>query len=232
VIASSANPSDPLSKKSARRNDESMLRKYFFAGLVTLLPLAVTLMTILFVVNWLTKPFIGIVERLLDFLPIHSESVIRWISQILILLFLFFFTLCLGLLARRYFFTTLIKMGEKALNRIPFIKTIYKTAREFFHTLLKGGKVTFQQVVMVPFPNEDSYVLGLISQEAPKACNPQAEGESLISIFIPATPNPLSGFLIVRPRTGLIYLDMKSEDAIKYVVSCGVVPPNPLPGKP
>jgi len=79
-------------------------------------------------------------------------------------------------------------------------------------------------VVMFPFPHTGSYVLGLISRDAPVTCS-EAGKEELISIFVPATPNPMTGFLIMRPRSELIYLEMRSEDALKYIVSCGVVPP-------
>ncbi len=201
-----------------------MMKKYFFTGLVTLLPLAVTVMALMFVVNLLTKPFMGIVTHPLSSLPIGSEDLIRTISQILILIILLLFTLSLGMLAHRFFFKALMKIGEQILSKIPLANKIYKTARDIFHTLLSGEKKSFQQVVMFPFPHHGSYILGLISRNAPVTCS-QAGNEELISIFVPATPNPMTGFLIMRPRSELIYLDMRTEAAIKYIVSCGVVPP-------
>jgi uncharacterized membrane protein len=204
-----------------------MMKKYFFTGLVTLLPLAVTVMAVMFVVNLLTKPFMGLVTQLLSSLPIQSEDLIRTISQISILLIIFLFTLCIGMLARRFFFKVLMKLGEQLLSSIPIANKIYKTTREIFHTLLSGEKNSFQQVVMFPFPHAGSYVLGLISRDAPQTCNKSGD-EDLISIFVPATPNPMTGYLIMRPRSELIYLDMRSEDAIKYIVSCGVVPPESI----
>jgi len=204
-----------------------MMKKYFFIGLVTLLPLAVTVMAVMFVVNLLTKPFMGIVTHPLSYLPIGSENLIRTISQILILITIFLFTLGVGLLARRFFFKSLMKFGELLLSKIPLVNKLYKTVREIFHTLLSGDKKSFQQVVMFPFPSKGSYVLGLVSQDAPQTCS-QSSSEKLISIFVPATPNPMTGFLIMRPRSELIYLNMRSEDAIKYIVSCGVVPPEEI----
>jgi uncharacterized membrane protein len=204
-----------------------MMKKYFLTGLVTLLPLAVTVMAVMFIVNLLTKPFMGIVSYPLSYLPIGSENLIRTISQILILITIFLFTLGIGLLARRFFFKSLMKIGEHLLSKIPLVSKIYKTAREIFHTLLSGEKKSFQQVVMFPFPHRGCYVLGLVSNDAPKTCS-QATNEELISIFVPATPNPMTGFLIMRPRSELIYLNMRSDDAIKYIVSCGVVPPEKI----
>lgn len=202
------------------------MKKYFFTGLVTLLPLAVTVLAVMFVVNLLTKPFMGIVTHQLGYL-IRSENLIRTISQILILVTIFLFTLGIGMLAHRFFFKALMKIGERLLGKIPLVNKIYKTTREIFHTLLSGEKKTFEQVVMFPFPHKGSYVLGLISRDAPQTCSEKGN-DDFISIFVPATPNPMTGFLIMRPRSELIYLEMKSEDAIKYIVSCGVVPPESL----
>jgi len=204
-----------------------MMKKYFFTGLVTLLPLAVTVMAVMFIVNLLTKPFMGIVTHPLSSLPIESENLIRTISQILILVTIFLFTLCVGLVARRFFFKILMQMGEKLLSNIPIVNKIYKTIREIFHTLLSGEKNSLQQVVMFPFPHHGSYVLGLVSRDAPHTCS-AAGNQDLVSIFVPATPNPMTGFLIMRPRSELVYLEMRSEDAIKYIVSCGVVPPKSI----
>lgn len=166
----------------------------------------------------------GIVTHFLSNLPISSEHLIRTISQILILISLFLLTLGIGLVAHRFFFKALMKLGDKIVNKIPFVNKVYKTIKEIFQTLFAPNATSFQQVVMMPFPRRGSYVLGLISKDAPDTCQTEKNSD-MVSIFVPATPNPMTGFLIIRPRSELIYLDMASEDAIKYVVSCGVVPP-------
>ena len=200
------------------------MKKYFLTGLVTLLPLAVTVAVLIFVVNLLTKPFMSIVTVPLSSLPINSEGIIRTISQILILASLFLITIGVGIAAQRFFFKALMKFGDSLVNKIPLISTVYRTAKEIFQTLFAADNKSFQQVVMMPFPRSGCYVIGLISRTAPETCN-AASDEEMITIFIPATPNPMTGFLIMRPKSELIYLDMKSEDALKYIVSCGVVPP-------
>src|SRR5690606_28111796 len=90
--------------------------------------------------------------------------------------------------------------------------------------LFSGEKKTFQHVVMLRFPYEECFVLGLIARDGPTQCSLSAKDE-LLTIYIPTTPNPTTGFLVMRPRSDLIYLDMNTEDAIKYIVSCGVVQP-------
>ena len=77
---------------------------------------------------------------------------------------------------------------------------------------------------MVPFPKEGTYVMGLVSRESPKVCSESIQS-SLISVLVPTTPNPTTGFLLMYKKEDLIYLDLKPEAAIKYIVSCGVITP-------
>lgn len=201
------------------------MRKYFLTGLVTLLPLAVTIWVVHFVVNFLTKPFIGMVLILTDRLPIVSHQVIRTLSQIFILIGLFLLTLFLGFVARKFFFGQMIRLGDRLLNKIPLVNKVYKTSKEIVKALFGSKQGSFKQVVMIPFPYEGCYCLGLIAREAPQTCSSAAQNE-LISVFVPTTPNPTTGFLVMSQKSELIYLDMKSEAAIKYIVSCAVIQPN------
>jgi len=204
------------------------MKKYFLTGLVSLLPLAVTIWLVGFVVDFLTRPFIGIVTKLVSRIPFGdpwtSEPVIRLISQILILLTSFFFIIIVGVVASWFFFNTLLKIGDYILKKIPLINKVYKTSKEIINILFTSGKNSFKQVVMVKFPNENCYCVGLITREAPKTCCDEASAE-LVSVFIPTTPNPTTGFLITAPKSELIFLEMKSDEAIKYIVSCGVIQP-------
>ena len=206
------------------------MKKYFITGLVILLPLAVTIALIAFLVNFLTQPFIGFMTSLLksthitDILSIKSEKIIFYGSEILILIGLFLFTLALGMIARWFFFKSLISISDRILHRIPVVNKVYKTSQEIIKTLFASDKNSFKQVVMVPFPKDGTYVLGLVSRESPKECS-NAAGEVLISILIPTTPNPTTGYLVMYRKSDIIYLEMKPEDAIKYIVSCGVITP-------
>lgn len=204
------------------------MKKYFLTGLATLLPVAVTIWLVGLIVNFLTRPFMGLVTGLICRIPFSgpwaSEPVIRTISHALILLSLFLITAIVGLVARWFFFNSILKLGDYILRKTPLINKVYKTAKEIINILFTSGKNSFKQVVMVKFPNDQCYCIGLVTREAPKTCAESLKTD-LISIFIPTTPNPMTGFLIVSPKSDVIYLDMKSEDAIKYVVSCGVIQP-------
>jgi uncharacterized membrane protein len=204
------------------------MKKYFITGLVILLPLAVTIAIVIFIVDFLTKPFMGLVVKLLthSYLGniVTSPHIIRYGSQIIILIGLFLITLALGFIARWFFFTYLIKLSDKLLHKIPIVNKVYKTTQEIIKTLFITDKNSFKQVVLIPFPNKETYSVGLVSRDSPPTCQ-QAVGAEMVSVFVPTTPNPTSGFLIMFKKADLIYLDMKTEEAIKYIVSCGVIVP-------
>lgn len=208
------------------------MRKYFITGLIILLPLAVTIAVVVFAVNFLTKPFIGFVSQFLSktslkeigFLFFTPEQVLLYGSKLVILIGLILITLLLGFIARWFFFTTLIKISDKIIHRIPLVNKVYKTTQDIIKTLFASDKDSFKQVVMAPFPNAETYSLGLVSRESPKTCQ-NASSSELISVFVPTTPNPTTGFLLMFKKEDLIFIDMKTEDAVKYIVSCGVIIP-------
>jgi uncharacterized membrane protein len=212
------------------------MKKHFITGLVILLPLVVTIMVLVFLINFLTQPFVGIVSSLLTefhlinhgFLFLSPEQLIHYGSQLIILLLLFFFTVVLGVIARWFLINTLFRLGDKILHRVPIVNTVYKTTQDIIKTLFVSDKNSFKQVVMVPFPRPETYVLGLVARESPSICS-QTVNADLISVFVPTTPNPTTGFLLMFKKEELIHVDMKPEDAIKYIVSCGVIIPEAPP---
>ena len=210
------------------------MKKYFLTGLVTLAPLALTLWVVQFVVNLLTRPFMGVMTSLLQQLPseyyktIQRDHLLQTLCQILVLISLFLTVLFLGFVARKYFFKHLISTGDVILHKIPLVNKVYKTSKEIVQALFNSNTNSFKQVVMLPFPNQGCYCIGLIARTAPQTCS-HSQGEEMVSVFIPTTPNPATGFLVMSRKSQLIYLSMKSEDAIKYVVSCAVIQPEQRP---
>ena len=203
----------------------SFMKKYFLTGLVTLLPLAITVWVGLFIINFLTAPFVGLMMRMLDSLPIPPRLILAT-SRWLVLIGLFLFTIGLGAIARLFLFKAFMRLGDRLVQKIPLFNKVYKTTRDIIQTVFNSDQKSFQQVVMVSFPYPGCFVLGLVIRPAPQTCSDAAK-EDLVSVFLPTTPNPTTGYLIIRPKAELIYLDMPSEDAFKYIVSCGVVPPEP-----
>lgn len=207
------------------------MKKYFITGLVILLPLTLTLLIVFFAVNFLTKPFMGFVTKFLSETKMHAihPHLLKYGSQIIILIGLLLFTFILGIFARWFIFNSLIKFSDKILHKIPLVNKVYKTTQDIVKTLFITDKNSFKQVVMAPFPRKGLYSIGFVSRKAPDVCRNKTK-EDLISVFIPTTPNPTTGFLLLFKKEELKYLKMKTEEAIKYIVSCGViVPENKIP---
>lgn len=208
------------------------MKKFFITGLIILLPAAITIAVLLFLVNFFTEPFLQFVSSYIyaknlfpkGLLFLSQEHLIHALSQILILLMLFIATVLLGMLGRWLFIHSFFKICDKILHKIPIVNTVYKTSQDIIKTLFASDKNSFKQVVMVPFPRPGVYVIGLIARESPKACC-SAIAEELVSVLVPTTPNPTTGFLLMFKKEELVYIDMKPEDAIKYIVSCGVILP-------
>jgi uncharacterized membrane protein len=208
------------------------MKKHLLTGLILLLPVVLTAWVIGFVVNFLTKPFMGLVSHFLQethianrgFLFLSPEQALMYSSQLIILACLFLLILFLGMITRWYLFRWFIQIGEDILHRLPFVNKIYKAAKDIVTHLFGQDKNSFKQVVLVPFPKEGIYTLGFLSQPVPKVFTGNLTHE-LISVFIPTTPNPTTGFTVMYPHHSIILIDMKPEDAIKFIVSCGMVTP-------
>jgi len=200
------------------------MKRYFITGLVILLPLAVTIALVTFIINFLTQPFVGVIEQFLEGQDWYMKyrGVVHVLLQFLLLFTIFFFTVLLGFLARIVVFKSFLSLYDYILHRIPIIKTIYKATQQVIKTIFGTSSRSFKQVVMVPFPTEGAYCIGLVSSPAPALCE-KTIGEPLITVFVPTTPNPTSGFLMMYKDQEVIYLDMKIEDAFKYIISCGVI---------
>lgn len=208
------------------------MKKYFLTGLVILLPIAITIAVVSSIINFFTGPFVKIVSSFLQsinfadhgFLFLSHEQVVLYLSKLLILVCLFFLIIGLGMLTRWYVIRGALNIGDRMLHRIPVVRTVYKTTKEIIKTLFNKDATAFKQVVLVPFPRKDMFALGLISGGAPNICS-STYGSNLVSVLVPTTPNPTSGFLLMFQQEDLIYLDMKPEEAIKYIISCGSIVP-------
>ena len=213
------------------------IKSYLITGLVILLPLALTIAIFSFVFNLLTEPFVGIVRAVFGqynllhkgFLFLSAEDLQNYVSKLIIIIFLFAFTVSLGYVTRWFFINYLIRFWEKILARIPIISSIYKTSQDIINTIFRSTANSFKQVVMVPFPGEHTLSIALVTNDnLPRI---EKEGEEYIAVFVPTTPNPTSGFLVMYKKSDLIYLDMKVDEAMKFILSCGAVAPQFNKGK-
>jgi len=206
------------------RNGGVFMKKYFVTGVVVLLPLALTFWIVTFIVNILTKPFLGIAETLLrtiglngvSFLFLSADQILSFASQALVLLFLFLVIVGIGIVGRHFFFKYLIQLSDSILHKIPLISSVYKTSQELIQTILTTSNKSFKQVVLVPFPTTDSWAVGLVTRD-------DFDIDHRVSVFIPTTPNPTSGFLIMFKKEQIVPVELKVEEALRYVISCGVL---------
>lgn len=203
------------------------MKKYVMTGLVMLLPIALTFWIIASLVSFLTQPFVGIARSLLcaagltqtPLLFVTADTVILCFSRLLILIFIFVFIILIGAIGRHIFFRYLLRVSDAVLHKIPIISSVYKTSQELIQTILTTDNKAFKQVVLVPFPNPDCYSIGLVTREGPVAPH-------LLPVFVPTTPNPTSGYLIMYDRSKVVPLDMSVEEAFRYIISCGVLVTN------
>ncbi|MBU6382978.1 MAG: DUF502 domain-containing protein [Verrucomicrobia bacterium] len=206
------------------------MKKYLLTGLVILLPVALTVMIILFLFDLFTEPFVNLVGPLVNLLQqkahIHlPQELTLLLSRILSLILLCAFILFLGFITQLFLVKTLIQWGNNILFRIPFIKTVYKVSRDIFAALLAtDGKKVFKHPVMIPFPCKPNYCLGFESGELAQECKEKLK-EAMVPVFIPTAPHPISGFFFFIPASDVHRVEMTNEEVVKFLVSCGMILP-------
>lgn len=208
------------------------MKRVFLSGLAVLLPVALTFLILLFILNFLTNPFVNLFENWVSetnpgFFDHISPKAFHYLTQFIILITLFFVTVIVGALGRVFFIRYFLKLGDKIINKLPVVNKIYKTTKDIIKSLFSPDAGSFQKVVLVPFPSTTEYCLGLLSGAPPKACQDK-ESEELATVLLPTAPHPISGYLLIFKKKDVIELDMSIEDAIKFTVSCGIVHPETM----
>lgn len=206
------------------------MNKSFKTGLAILLPAILTVSIMSFFINFLTKPFLAFTENLFSqfdffqksFLFMSSKGLIRMVSQISILTSLFLFILLIGFLGKVFLIDSVFSLGNALLHRLPFFNKIYKACQDIIKSILSSESKSFSQVVLVPFPTNKALSIGLVSNDFIEV-QAKANNTHLIPVFVPGTPNPSVGFMLMFKKEDLIFLDMKVDEAMKFIVSGGIV---------
>ena len=186
------------------------LRNYFIAGIVVLVPIGITL--------YLTRFFISISSKLIPS-ELNPNSYLPFaIPGLEILLAIIFITI-IGSLSLSFIGKKILKIFNDILKRIPILRTIYSAIGQMTETLApkKGSK---KSVVLVEYPRKGSWAVGFATRENDGEISKKTN-TNLINVFVPTTPNPTSGFLLMFPKNEVIYLDMTFEEASKFIVSAG-----------
>lgn len=198
------------------------MRAYLFTGILITAPISIT-----FYVSWL---FINFIDDIVDavipeaYQPDHYLPFnIPGLGLLILLLFLLLVGMASAGIAGRFF----VRIGEAVVNRMPVIRSIYNATKQIFETVLAQQSNAFREVVLIEFPRRDCWTIAFITGSTSGEVRRRL-GEDTVSVFVPTTPNPTSGYLMIVPRQDLIVLDMTIEDALKLVISGGLVsPPDP-----
>lgn len=196
----------------------TMIRKYFITGLLILVPLAITL--------WVLNLIIGTLDQSLLLLPVRwrPETLIGFsipgLGSILTLLII----LLTGVATRNFVGRQVVTLWEGALKRIPVVNSIYSSVKQVSDTLFSSSGNAFRKAVLVQYPRQGCWTIAFVTGVPGGDVRNHLVGD-FVSIYVPTTPNPTSGFFLMVPRAETIELNMNVDDALKYIISMGVVAP-------
>ena len=196
-----------------------MFRRYFITGLLIWIPIAITL--------WLLNFVVSTLDLSLSLLPAHWQPE-RLIGQklpgigALLTLLVIFLT---GLLTANFLGQRLVRIWERVLARIPIVNTVYSSVKQVSDTLLSPQGNAFRKALLVEYPRRGCWTIGFLTGIPAQEVRRQIS-DDMVSLYVPTTPNPTSGFFLMVPRADTRELDMSVDEALKYVVSMGVVIPS------
>lgn len=201
------------------------IRTCFISGLLVWLPIWVTLLVIGFLVDLLSKSLLLLPHELQPdvLLGFHVPGV-----GVIITLVVIFLT---GVFAANFIGSRLLAFGDAVMARIPLVRSVYTGVKQVTQTLFTPGGQSFRKVLLVQYPCPGVWTIGFQTGDVSKQIESSANKQGMVSYFVPTTPNPTSGFLMMAPRNEVVELDMSVEQALKYVISLGVVQPVMAPAK-
>lgn len=194
------------------------MKKYFITGLLVLVPLFITV--------WVLSSLIGMMDKSLLLLPESWRPQAQFGLEIpgmgaLLTLLIIFVT---GLIATNFFGRHVIRLWEALLARVPVVKSIYASVKQVSDTLFSDSGNAFRQAVLVQFPREGAWTIAFITGHPGGDVANHLQGD-YVSVYVPTTPNPTGGYFLMMARAEVIDLDMSVDEALKYIISMGVVAP-------
>ena len=195
------------------------IRRYLLAGLVVWLPILVTIGVLRFIIDLLdnTMALVPKAYQPEQLLGIHIPGIGVVISLLLLI--------ATGIFATNFFGQRLMSWGESILARIPLVRSIYNAVKQVINTVLSTNSEAFRKVLLIEYPRKGIWSVGFQTGSGHLEFNAKAN-EEMVSIFIPTTPNPTSGFLMMVPKKDAIELNMSVDEALKFIISLGVMQSN------
>ena len=217
-----------------RRPILTALRNNFIAGLVVIAPIGLTLWLIWTVVGWVDSfvwPFVPdayqpeqLVNRLMGRVPMDANWIEVNVRGIGVVIFLIF-TMLVGWMGKGLIGRSFLRWGESLVARVPVMRSIYNAVKQIAETVFAQSDTSFDKACLIEYPRKGIWAIGFISTSTKGEVLTKANTGPMTSVFVPTTPNPTSGFLLLFPTKDVIKLDMTVEDAAKFVISAGLVYP-------
>ncbi|MBU6399959.1 MAG: DUF502 domain-containing protein [Verrucomicrobia bacterium] len=208
----------------------SRWRASFLTGLAIALPAVISIA----VVRWLFGTISNVTDTLLILVPrewTHArdgDGQMYWYWSLCALVLAAILITLLGRLARNYLGRRLIKIVDDTLLAVPLLNKIYGMVKQVNEAFTSGKKSSFKQVVLVEFPRAGQFSVGFLTGERQQGLPARTDG-NLVSVFVPTTPNPTSGFLVMLPENEVTKLDMSVADGLKFIISLGAIAPEAPP---
>ena len=207
------------------------MKKYLITGLLTWLPLAITVWVLLWVQGLLDGMFRVVLRVSAAVLPASAAEGVAWLGQwpglgVLVMVVLMLLT---GIFVANIFGQWWVRQWDSLVRRIPIVKSIYSSVKQVSDTLFSSNGNAFREAVLVQYPHAGSWTIAFVTGKPGGEVAAHLQGEH-VSLYVPTTPNPTSGFFLMMPRSAIHPLDMSVDEALKYIISMGVVvPPPPTP---
>lgn len=203
------------------------LRTNFLTGLVVIGPIGLTIWLIWSVIGWIDGWVLPLIPGAYNPATIIRDLTgiqvdIRGIGVVTFLLF----SIVVGWIAKGLIGRSLIRWAEGLVLSIPLIRSLYSGLKQIIETVLSQGEQNFEKACLIEYPRKGIWAIGFISTSAKGEIAERHGEEPMVSVFVPTTPNPTSGFLLFFPKKDVIELDMTTEDAAKLIISAGLVYPN------
>jgi uncharacterized membrane protein len=199
------------------------LKKSFITGIVLILPIGVTLFFIDLMLRYVGAPASRVLFCWMD-ANVRNTSTMYFVINAVSICLVTIIIVFVGFLSKLFLGKLIIGLTEKFINHVPLVNTIYKTVKQVISTFGANRDAAFSKTVLVEYPKEGSYAIGFLSSKFEGEVSDKI-GEPVVNVFVPTTPNPTSGFLLVIPKKNIIELKMSVTDGMKFIISGGIVTP-------
>ena len=218
-------PPRPQAQAKANRQDSivKLIRKYLLAGLLVLVPIGITIWVLHFLITSLDQTILLLP---MNWRPTLNGDMIPGMG----IIFAFALLFITGAIASNVFGKQIVKFWERLFNRIPVVGGIYKSVKQLTDPVLSENGQAFSKAVLIEFPHPGLHSIAFLTNKVEGELRDKL-GEDHVAVYIPTTPNPTGGYMLLVPKANLVPLDMSVDQALKYIISMGVAAPPPTQGE-